>query len=169
MKPLITYEVHGHVAHITLRRPERRNALNAEMSALLHQYWQRFAAGNERVALLSAEGDHFCAGVDVADPSREAWKGVPNVGVQLDKPLVCAVQGWAVGAGFTLTMMSDLCVVDETGVLTFNREDLDFVNNAKDYSSAFSMEVELKEIDEDIEDILREASELYYDPYFNDY
>lgn len=119
MKPLITYEVHGHVAHITLRRPERRNALNAEMSALLHQYWQRFAAGNERVALLSAEGDHFCAGVDVADPSREAWKGVPNVGVQLDKPLVCAVQGWAVGAGFTLTMMSDLCVVDETAHFMF--------------------------------------------------
>lgn len=59
--------------------------------------------------------------------------------------------------------------VDETGILIFNRDDIDFVNNDKDYSSAFSMEVELKELDEDIEDILREASELYYDPYFNDY
>lgn len=119
MSEPITYEARDQIAHITLRRPDRRNALNAEMSALLHQYWQRFAASDERVALLSAEGDHFCAGVDVADPSKEAWKGVPNVGVKLDKPLVCAVQGWAVGAGFTLTMMSDLCLVDETAQFMF--------------------------------------------------
>ncbi len=115
----ITYEAKGHIAHITLRRPERRNALNAEMSALLNEYWQRFAASDERVALLSAEGDHFCAGVDVSDPSKEAWKGVPNVGVKLEKPLISAVQGWAVGAGFTLTMMSDLCIVDDTAQFMF--------------------------------------------------
>ena len=115
----VTYEARNHVAHITLRRPERRNALNAEMSALLHDYWRRFADGPERVALLSAEGDHFCAGVDVSDASKEAWKGVPNVGVKIDKPLISAVQGWAVGAGFTLTMMSDLCVVDETAQFMF--------------------------------------------------
>lgn len=114
MNPLITYEAKDHIAHITLHRPARRNALNAEMSDLLHQYWRRFAASDERVALLSAEGDHFCAGVDVTDPSKEAWKGVPNIGARIDKPLISAVQGWAVGAGFTLTMMSDLCVADET-------------------------------------------------------
>lgn len=111
---LVTYEVDNRIARITLRRPERRNALNAEMSAALHQAWSRFSASDERVAFLSAEGEHFCGGVDLADPSKEAWKGVPNVGVTLDKPLVCAAQGWAVGAGFTLTMMSDLCVVDDT-------------------------------------------------------
>ncbi|HOB67392.1 enoyl-CoA hydratase-related protein [Ottowia sp.] len=119
MSPPITYEAKDRIAHITLRRPERRNALNAEMSALLHDYWRRFAASDERVALLSAEGDHFCAGVDVSDPSKEAWKGVPNVGAKIDKPLISAVQGWAVGAGFTLTMMSDLCVVDETAQFMF--------------------------------------------------
>ncbi|MFZ2858888.1 enoyl-CoA hydratase/isomerase family protein [Acidovorax sp.] len=116
---LITYEVVGHVALITLRRSERRNALNTEMSALLHEYWQRFAQGNERVAVLNAEGDHFCAGVDVTDASKEAWKGVPNVGVKLDKPLITAVSGWTVGAGFTLTMMSDLCVADDTTQFLF--------------------------------------------------
>lgn len=119
MSTLITYEAKDHIAHITLRRPERRNALNAEMSGLLHDYWQRFANGPERVALLSAEGDHFCAGVDVTDPSEVAWKGVPNVGARIDKPLISAVQGWAVGGGFTLTMMSDLCVVDETAQFMF--------------------------------------------------
>lgn len=116
---LVTYETVGHVALITLRRAERRNALNTEMSALLHEYWVRFARSEERVAVLSADGDHFCAGVDVADASKEAWKGVPNVGVKLDKPLISAVSGWAVGAGFTLTMMSDLCVVDDTTQFLF--------------------------------------------------
>lgn len=89
------------------------------MTALLNESFRRFAASDDRVALLSAEGDHFCAGVDVTDPSKEAWKGVPNVGVKIDKPLISAVQGWAVGAGFTLTMMSDLCVVDETAQFMF--------------------------------------------------
>lgn len=116
---LVSYEVQGHVALITLRRPEARNALNAEMSALLHQAWSRFASGPERVALLAADGEHFCAGADLADPSKEAWKGVPNVGVQVDKPLLTAVSGWAVGAGFTLTMMSDLCIVDDTAQFLF--------------------------------------------------
>ena len=119
MSTPITYESKDRIAHITLSRPERRNALNAEMTALLNEYFQRFAASDDRVALLSAEGDHFCAGVDVTDPSKEAWKGVPNVGVKIDKPLISAVQGWAVGAGFTLTMMSDLCVVDETAQFMF--------------------------------------------------
>ena len=119
MSKPITYESKDHIAHITLRRPERRNALNAEMTALLNESFRRFAASDDRVALLSAEGDHFCAGVDVTDPSKEAWKGVPNVGVKIDKPLISAVQGWAVGAGFTLTMMSDLCVVDETAQFMF--------------------------------------------------
>ncbi|SCU80165.1 conserved hypothetical protein [Cupriavidus necator] len=116
---LITYEKAGDIALITLRRSERRNAINAEMSALLHDAWRRFAASEERVAVLSADGDHFCAGVDVQDASKEAWKGVPNVGVKLDKPLIAAVSGWAVGAGFTLTMMSDLCVVDDTTQFLF--------------------------------------------------
>ena len=118
MSKPITYESKDRIAHITLRRPERRNALSAEMTALLNESFRRFAASDDRVALLSAEGDHFCAGVDVTDPSKEAWKGVPNVGVKIDKPLISAVQGWAVGAGFTLTMMSDLCV-DETAQFMF--------------------------------------------------
>ena len=116
---LVSYETSGHIAVITLRRSDRRNALNAEMSALLHEAWTRFAGGPERVAVLAAEGPHFCAGVDVTDASKEAWKGVPNVGVKLDKPLISAVCGWAVGAGFTLTMMSDLCVVDDTARFMF--------------------------------------------------
>jgi len=115
----VTYELDGRVAIITLRRPERRNAINAEATRLLHEAWHRFGSSDARVAIITGEGDHFCAGVDVSDASKEAWKGVPNVGVTLDKPLVAAVNGSVVGAGFTLTMMSDLCIADETARFIF--------------------------------------------------
>ena len=115
----VTYEVDGRVAIITLRRPERRNAINAEATALLHEAWKRFSVSEERVAIITGDGEHFCAGVDVTDASKEAWKGVPNVGVMLDKPLVAAVNGSVVGAGFTLTMMSDLCIADDTARFVF--------------------------------------------------
>jgi enoyl-CoA hydratase/carnithine racemase len=115
----VTYEIDGRVAIITLRRPQRRNAINAEATALLHDAWKRFSASDARVAIITGEGDHFCAGVDVTDASKEAWKGVPNVGVMLDKPLVSAVNGSVVGAGFTLTMMSDLCIADDTARFIF--------------------------------------------------
>ncbi|MEY4862891.1 MAG: hypothetical protein RLZ51_986 [Pseudomonadota bacterium] len=114
MSTPLSYEVDGRVAIITLRRPERRNAINAQTTTLLHEAWRRFSASDERVAIITGEGDHFCAGVDVTDASKEAWKGVPNIGVTLDKPLIAAVNGSVVGAGFTLTMMSDLCIADET-------------------------------------------------------
>lgn len=111
---LISYESKNGIAHIRLCRADRRNALNTEMSASLHAAWQCFENGSDRVALLTAEGDHFCAGVDLSDASPQAWKGVPNVGVRLSKPLVVATSGWVVGAGFTLTMMSDICIADDT-------------------------------------------------------
>lgn len=115
----VTYQMDGRVAVITLNRPQRRNAINAEATAALHDTWQRFEASDARVAIITGEGDHFCAGVDVTDASREAWKGVPNVGVTLQKPLIAAVNGSVVGAGFTLTMMSDLCIADETARFLF--------------------------------------------------
>lgn len=111
---LISYESKNDIAHIRLCRADRRNAINTEMSARLHEAWKRFEHSSDRVALLTADGEHFCAGVDLADASPQAWKGVPNVGVPLSKPLVVATSGWTVGAGFTLTMMSDICIADDT-------------------------------------------------------
>ena len=49
MSKPITYESKDHLAHITLRRPERRNALNAEMTALLNESFRRFAASDDEL------------------------------------------------------------------------------------------------------------------------
>jgi len=116
---IVQYESKGRIATIKLNRPEKRNALNNAMFLELCQAWQRFQASDDRVALLCAEGAHFCAGVDLVDVPRDMWKGMPNVGVKLDKPIVSAVQGWSIGSGFTLVMMSDLCVAERGAQFSF--------------------------------------------------
>lgn len=59
--------------------------------------------------------------------------------------------------------------IDETGKLLFRKDEMDFQNNAANYSQAFTLELELKEIVDEIDDILREADNLVYDPLFNDF
>ena len=115
----VTYERCGHLALITLRRSERRNAINAEMTALLHEAGGASPAATSALPCSAPTATISAPGWMCRTPPKEAWKGVPNVGVKLDKPLISAVSGWAVGAGFTLTMMSDLCVVDETAQFLF--------------------------------------------------
>jgi enoyl-CoA hydratase len=129
----LTYEVDGRVARITLDRPERGNAITAEMPGEL-------AAAVERANLdpavhviaLSGRGKGFCGGYDLTvfaeqeipnhDPSRP-WD--PVVDWQLmsrfvraymslfesDKPVVCKVQGFCVAGGTDLALCSDLLVM----------------------------------------------------------
>lgn len=116
---IVKYESKDRIAVITLNRPEKRNALNGAMFEELCQAWLRFQASDDRVAVLCAEGGHFCSGVDIVDVPRDMWKGMPNVGVKLEKPLISAVQGWSIGSGFTLVMMSDLCVAERGAQFSF--------------------------------------------------
>lgn len=59
--------------------------------------------------------------------------------------------------------------IDETGRLLFKKDEMDFQKNQEIYSDAFTLELELKEIVPEIDDILREADNLVYDPLFNDF
>tara|TARA_R110001592_G_scaffold247812_1_gene509945 strand:+ start:964 stop:1746 length:783 start_codon:yes stop_codon:yes gene_type:complete len=64
---LVKYEVANRIATITLNRPEKRNALNAEMVTQLKQAFTQAAADeNAKVIVLEAAGDSFCAGADLA-------------------------------------------------------------------------------------------------------
>jgi enoyl-CoA hydratase/carnithine racemase len=64
---VVLYERRGHVALVTLNRPERRNALSPEVFTRLREVWDQFAADDEaRVAVLTGAGDRaFCAGADL--------------------------------------------------------------------------------------------------------
>jgi enoyl-CoA hydratase len=110
----ITYESAGGVALITLARPEKRNALSAKMVSELNEAWHRFEAGEDRCAVVAAQGEHFSVGADINDVPPELWRGIPGTATRSTKPIVSATNGWCIGGGFIIVQMSEYCVADET-------------------------------------------------------
>jgi len=107
----VTYQVQDRVAIITINRPDKRNVLTKEVVELLHQAWRRFAAAEERVAIITAAGDQaFTAGADLDDIPHDLWRAIPGIGVAVDKPVIAAVAGWVVGGGLLFAQYADLVV-----------------------------------------------------------
>ncbi len=110
----IDYAEADGIAEITLRRPEKKNALTGQMFRDLRASFDAFAAGGARVAILrSCLDDVFCAGADLNDPPEYFWQGVPELGFRCDKPIIAALSGKVIGAGVVLTQMCDLVVMSE--------------------------------------------------------
>ena len=123
----IRYGVHDGVATIELARPDKRNAINAQMFTELGDAAER-AAGDPgiRAVLVRAQGPVFCSGIDVTllgqlsgtrgarfrSFVRTAQRPYQLL-AQMDKPSVAAIQGSAVGAGFQLALACDLRVASE--------------------------------------------------------
>jgi len=114
-----------HVFRIGLNRVEKRNAFDMEMLHGLARAYAAYEADDEaRCALVYAEGDHFTAGLDLADvgPRVAAGEqlvppdGMDPVGLQpprRTKPVVCAVQGWCLTIGVELLLASDIRLAAE--------------------------------------------------------
>jgi enoyl-CoA hydratase/carnithine racemase len=116
---LVTYESKDDIAIITLNRPEKLNALSVDLGEELRAAWQRFQAGEDRVAILaSATPRAFTVGADLTHPP-EIWRFTPSVGVEVDKPIIAAVDGYCVGGGVVLVNFCDLCVVAESAVFSY--------------------------------------------------
>ncbi|MES2363476.1 MAG: enoyl-CoA hydratase-related protein [Pseudomonadota bacterium] len=110
----ITYSSENGIARIIINRAEARNAINNEVVQGLHEAWQRFAREDDRVAVLGAAGEQaFSAGADLKDMPRDVWLAMPNLSVPCDKPIICAINGFAVGAGSTMIMLADMAVAEE--------------------------------------------------------
>ena len=131
----------GHLLIVTLDRPEVRNALHRAASDELDQVWTRYESDPElRVAILTAAGDRaFSAGYDMREPSEppgEREGGVSPLRQQdsgtaciahrhprglggltlrhdMTKPLIAAVNGFALGGGFELALACDIIVAAE--------------------------------------------------------
>ena len=126
---------------ITLARPDKKNALTGEMyQALVEALELASAEPSIHVVLLDADGGDFCAGNDIADFVALARSGqaLENSNVfrflralaVLDKPLIAAVRGRAVGIGTTLLLHCDLVYVAEDARLSTPFVDLALVPEA---------------------------------------
>jgi enoyl-CoA hydratase/carnithine racemase len=126
---LVTYTRNGHLAEIGLNRPAKLNALSTELVSELREAFYRFDADSEAwVAIMWGAGRAFCTGADVSSRiGSAAGRGVGG-GVRSSvflteyentKPVICAVQGYAYGAGFRFVLHSDLSVADTTAKFQF--------------------------------------------------
>ncbi|MEP6133149.1 enoyl-CoA hydratase-related protein, partial [Marinobacter sp.] len=123
-QPPVYTESNGAVLTIILARPEKRNAVDRETANALHEAFTDFEADdNLKVAVLWGEGGNFCAGADleaVGDPERrneiEATGTAPGpMGpsrMDLSKPVIAAVSGYAVAGGLELALLCDMRVVE---------------------------------------------------------
>lgn len=135
MEPALIYEKRGHIAHITLNRPEVRNAMNPELMVRLADAWLDYADDdNLRVAIITGAGDRaFSSGADLkrliplftgARSPEDDWdrrlqedRALPRTallrGYQLYKPIVSAINGFCLAAGTELIQATDIRIAAE--------------------------------------------------------
>jgi enoyl-CoA hydratase len=120
MEDLVRYEAREGVAVLTLNRPEALNAFNEDMVQALRAALVRFNGAPERCAVIHAAGDRaFSSGLDMKATPREYWRAMPQIGLTVDKPLVAAVHGHCIGAGYVLMQMCDLAVAADDTLLSY--------------------------------------------------
>lgn len=138
----LIYEVKGHLARITMNRPEHLNCFSEEM---IHLWTKALEDVRDRediyAVLLSGNGKAFCAGGDVKamaagdgffeshdDISSTAlarknslWKGIQRIPLileEIDKPVVAKIHGAAVGAGLDMALMCDVRIASESATMS---------------------------------------------------
>ncbi|HKR18394.1 enoyl-CoA hydratase-related protein, partial [Rhizorhapis sp.] len=125
-EPVITYELEGKVAKIGLDRPAKRNALSAELSNQLNEAVAR-AQAEARVGVIFSHGEHFCAGLDLAEAM--SWMNDHNRHLEMrigsaaaarpfdtiargSIPFVAAVSGACIGGGLEMASSCHIRVAD---------------------------------------------------------
>ncbi len=128
-----TIEKDGHVLIVTLNRPEAKNALSSQMILGMYNAWRLLDSDPElRVGVLTGKGDTFCSGMDLksgpdgdADAAmmQEKMKEIPDLHwqallrhAQPMKPIVMAVEGYALAGGTEILQGTDIRVAAEDAI-----------------------------------------------------
>ncbi|WP_455931058.1 enoyl-CoA hydratase/isomerase family protein [Priestia aryabhattai] len=130
MEPTIVTTIQNHVQIITLNRPEKKNAFDSQMI----DEWVAALEDAEKnedvhVIVVTGSGNAFCAGGDVGgmkqdqkplDNKNKLWKNIHRIPLALkkiDKPVIAAINGPAVGAGLDMALMCDIrTMIDDSKV-----------------------------------------------------
>lgn len=133
-EPHFLYEKRGHIAVCTLNRPDRKNSLSIEMMVRMADAWDAMDGDPDvRVGVLTGAGGVFCAGSDLGNMASGNWdtgdqwmerlKSVPDLHwkallrhYKTRKPLIAAVEGFAVGGGTEILQGTDIRVAGEGAV-----------------------------------------------------
>ena len=126
--PKALYEKRDRIAYVTFNRPEAKNAIDPEMQDLLVEIWTDFRDCDDAdVAIVTGTGDAFCAGADLKTyippiikgerPIREivdlGFGGFTRGLHKITKPIVGAVNGWALAGGLEQAMACDIRIASE--------------------------------------------------------
>lgn len=106
----VRYASAGGITTLTIDRDEALNSLDEGVIQGLRAGLRRYAASDDRCAILTAAGRHFSVGADIKNPPAEMWQGVPSIGVSLTKPIIAAVHGWCIGGAYIIVQMCDIVV-----------------------------------------------------------
>ena len=139
MSTVLEYEKRGHIAYITLNRPEVRNAIDPELMVRLAEAWLDYDQDDElRVAIVTGAGDQsFCAGADLkrliplltgAREPEDEWDHRLRAdaslgrtallrGNDLFKPVIAAINGHCLAAGTELVQGTDIRIASENATI----------------------------------------------------
>jgi enoyl-CoA hydratase/carnithine racemase len=122
----LIWEQEGHVATITLNRPEKLNAMSWVMFTEIHAAFERAATDPEiRCIVVTGAGNAFCSGADLTDPAnavtspfelQDRMRKIDAIAlavINCPKPTIARVTGVAAGAGCNLALCCDLIVASE--------------------------------------------------------
>ena len=122
---LVHYQTDGAIAVVTINRPAARNAVNPPTARALADSFRRFDAdGSLAVAILTGAENTFCAGFDLKETAagqrgHRLERGDAPMGpsrLKLSKPVIAAVEGFAVAGGLELALWCDLRVTARNAV-----------------------------------------------------
>jgi enoyl-CoA hydratase/carnithine racemase len=130
MAEKVLYDKRERIAHVTINRPEAKNAIDPDVHHLMIEIWQDFADDDSvDVAILTGAGDAFSAGADlktyippiIEDASPRRIREIVDLGLngftrglhRIPKPIIAAVNGWALAGGLETALACDIRIASD--------------------------------------------------------